>query len=65
MSGYEDGLALELKWGVSQAVSRLAIARSRTHLLHQLGEACLGLPADLLPRVNGVADQLFDVGGAE
>jgi hypothetical protein len=29
----------------------------------QLREACLRLPAELLPRLAGIADQLIDFGG--
>src|ERR1700690_1228922 len=38
---------------------------SRHHLLDELGEARLRLPAELLPRLAGVADQKIDFGRAE
>src|ERR1700687_5502762 len=38
---------------------------ARHHFLDELLKARLGLPAQLLPRLAGVADQLIDFGGAE
>src|SRR6266404_2077992 len=38
---------------------------ARDHFPDELREACLRLPAELLPRLAGVADQLIDFGGAE
>src|ERR1700736_1786724 len=38
---------------------------ARHHFLNQLGKARLRLPAELLTRLGGVADQLIDLGRAE
>ena len=67
MPGNEDRLALQLKREcLPLATSRRAIARSpATISLTSCGEGRLGLPAELLARLAGVADQKIDFGRPE